>query len=193
MEKCYYEFNINSADVLSVNCTDEFKSIKSGHMFNFHIDDSKRFFTEKFYNIISEFNPVCTLVFVRNFSLPEHYGAHIDTYYDRNKNLIKLPYALNAVIGDSSKMLWYTPKENTTFFTGKTMAATDYQKYRISDLNLIDEYSNFDKLVLVRTDIPHSIETRSNRVCFSIRFINKLDFDQAKKVFTDIFNKYYHD
>jgi hypothetical protein len=101
--------------------------------------------------------------------------AHIDVY-DGNKSQ-PWPFALNWTVfgGEGSTMLWYhLPDKN---FTIKYSSAnTPYADWKISELTECDRHNVGKKLTLVRTGIPHDVNTGSQeRWCISARLKNVAD------------------
>lgn len=94
--------------------------------------------------------------------------AHIDLAPDR---LTIVPGGFNFVIGgQDSSMVWYErPDENIT--VQFTMTGSPFCEWAQSSLKEIDRYTiKENEIVLVRTDVPHTIEMKScARTCVSLR------------------------
>lgn len=121
------------------------------------------------------------------FYKPPHYNvdnAHIDR---STINLVTVAiYGVNLVYDDDqSDMVWYNlPSQGTP-----TRAYTDtlYTPYDMWEASSLDEICRAvlpnNKLILVRTDIPHAIFTgNSERWCISIRFKDRPELDSWEAV-----------
>jgi hypothetical protein len=105
--------------------------------------------------------------------------AHIDI---KSKTPDPCVCAMNWVIGgENSKMYWYnTPNDNKEIeFTGINTA---YLSWHHDTLTECDSHTILDNLTLVRTDVPHRVESANNkRWCISIRIdeSNLNDWDKV--------------
>lgn len=106
--------------------------------------------------------------------------AHIDIKVSVTDPCI---FAMNWVVagGDTSKMYWYhTPSGNREL--RYTEIKTAYLAWDHVTLNECDSYTITNNLTLVRTDVPHRIEsTTDKRWCFSVRVGNTdlVDWDKV--------------
>ena len=96
-------------------------------------------------------------------------------------------YAINHVWDDTrSIMRWY--KQLSQGESNLTTANTPFTSFKEDQVELIEELEfPKNKLILVRIDIPHSVENYSNekRLCLSIRGIPTLKWHDAVSFFKD--------
>lgn len=94
--------------------------------------------------------------------------AHIDldTYNRRERNI----HAINWVIGgNNSKMFWYKDPETAGTLTQSRIWSFTYSWNR-TELTLDDSVNIGTNPVLVRTDVPHCVDSgNTTRWCISIR------------------------
>jgi hypothetical protein len=110
------------------------------------------------------------LLFFRNSNFNRD-TAHIDVVYEPAPTLSIVPGALNFIVGGKdSYMTWYELPEGPVNIQ-ETMAKTPFAEWDKKDLKEIERYKIKEgELVLVRTDVPHSIEMNTdNRWCISLR------------------------
>ena len=99
--------------------------------------------------------------------------AHIDVYPPGTPPVQFLPGAFNYVLqGKGSEMVWYdTPAEPKEVMF--TKAKTPYLEWPILQLEEKDRTEIGEELVLVRTDVPHTVAMgNEGRWCISGRFDN---------------------
>jgi hypothetical protein len=99
--------------------------------------------------------------------------AHVDISMPYTPTIKYVAGGLNFVLqGNGSSMIWYeTPKEYKELQF--TKANTPYLSWLISDLVETDRAEIGNELVLVRTNVPHSIIMGNEpRWCISVRPIN---------------------
>jgi hypothetical protein len=107
-------------------------------------------------------------------------SAHLDVYDgDESK---AWPFALNWTVrgGEGSIMLWYHLPENN-FSVKYSSANTPYADWKLSELTECDRHNVGKKLTLVRTGIPHDVNTGTQeRWCISARLKNasNISWDQ---------------
>jgi hypothetical protein len=101
-----------------------------------------------------------------------HNTAHLDVYDGTNSTA--WPFALNWTVqgGDGSTMLWYNLPDNN-FKIKYSSANTPYADWPLSELTEIDRYNVGKKCTLVRTGVPHEVNTGpQERWCISARLKN---------------------
>jgi hypothetical protein len=106
------------------------------------------------------------------FSRPAHWStgvSHVDLKNDKTPVWFSLNWILT---GKDSEMVWHNPPENYLNSDNiKTTMSNNYNlQWKVEDLEVIEKYKVTDKLVIARTDIPHSIVVKSEpRIAIAIR------------------------
>ena len=121
------------------------------------------------------------MLFYRNVGLGK-FGAHVDILPPGKPPLSYTTGALNFVLGgDDSEMVWYkTPsvQKEVSF----TVAKTPYIEWPISELEEVDRVHIGSRLMVVRTNVPHTIKMgNAPRWCISIRLFenHKLSWEET--------------
>lgn len=159
MEHCYYKTSLDTTNMYDKNW--KYTTSKS-----WDIQMNIVPITDYFIKYLESYGLIfdCTLLFHTKLSVA--YSAHVDLYGTGELSSPGLNYVID---GKDGIMMWYdTPSSFSN--TRKTPAGTDFRKYLIKDLELIESYSIKDELVLVRTDIPHAVVSCNEpRTCISVR------------------------
>lgn len=105
--------------------------------------------------------------------------AHIDILPPGKPPLEFTTGALNFVLmGEGSEMIWYeTPKEPRE--VSFTLANTPYMTWPIKELKEADRVHIGHELMVVRTNVPHTIDmtkAKTSRWCISIRLFQSHKF-----------------
>lgn len=179
---CWYNLNVKSTET-ALNENWSFPPT-SGNYGIWDLDGKiKNIFTQDWIDYMSSIGLKIehVMLFYRNVGLGK-FGAHVDIIPPGKPPLSFTTAALNFVLqGEGSEMVWYkTPsKPKEVEFTS---AKTPYIEWPISELEEADRVNIGSRLMVVRTNVPHTVEMgNAPRWCISIRLFenHKLSWEET--------------
>ena len=157
-------------------------------MDKFFIDynDDRNFITLDFMThlIDAGLQPYYALVFNRQTTENDAQGPHVDAQPDG------IFVALNWAESDGpERMIWYETDEQGVMPVRvpvhDTLPYIPYDKRQVTEIESTPTVG--DAMTLVRTDIPHDIDSKQERISVSLRFHNKWNtWEEAQEFFKGI-------
>ena len=176
---CWYKLNVRST-THSLSPDWRFPEI-SGNYGIWSLDGQiEKMFTQEWLEYMNGvgLNPEHIMMFYRGIG-ERSGGAHVDILPPGKPPLEFTTGALNFVLrGEGSEMIWYeTPKEPRE--VSFTSANTPYITWPIKELKEADRVHIGLELMVVRTNVPHTIDmtkAKAPRWCISIRLFQNHKF-----------------
>lgn len=178
MKNCY-QLNIDISNALK-------EDIVSSRIGNYRVEnityDFDKMFNKEWFDELTE--KVGQIRNVLIFSRPAFWSttvSHVDLKNDKTPVWFSLNWILT---GKDSEMLWHRPPENYLNSDNiKTTMSNNYNlQWKVKELEIIEKYKVTNKLVLARTDIPHSIIVKSEpRIAMAIRPVMSINSNSSWK------------
>lgn len=172
MNQYYVPLNIKTKNVLRPDW-ENIKEIQEFGIRKYPRAEIKSLLNPSFFYVLDTVLPIYTMtVFTTgpNFTTE----THIDIAEIHNGEVLIGCHAINLVVHKGPEigyMRWYKSKKDDGLDVTYTPANTPKLGFEKSNLDLVEEHQINEYVTLVRTDVPHDIETfNSTRICFSIRF-----------------------
>jgi hypothetical protein len=172
MKNCY-RLNIDIANALN----EDIVSSRSGKYLveNFTSNFDKIFKTEWFDELSEKVGQIKNVLI---FSRPAYWSTNV-SHVDLKNDKTPVWFSLNWILqGKDSKMVWHEPPYDYLNCSNlkKTMSNNYNLQWDINELKVIEQYEVVDRLVIARTDIPHSIIVKSEpRIAIAIRPLISID------------------
>lgn len=165
--KCYYRINIDTTNALKQDLIKDRFGKYSVETFTENVRD---LFNKEWMEQLEE--NVGEIRTVLIFSRPPFYSTDL-AHVDLTSILTPVWFSLNwTLTGKSSFMVWHEPPENHLEIKNvrTTMSNNLFLRWPADSLPIIDRVEVTDQMVLVRTDIPHSITVDSEpRISIAVR------------------------
>ena len=166
MNNCY-RINIDVTNALQ---QDIVNSRVGKYLVEYFTHDFDRIFKREWLDKLSE--QVGKIKNVLIFSRPAHWSTNV-SHVDLKNDMTPPWFSLNwTLLGKDSEMVWHRPPDDYLNCQNlKTTMSNNYNlQWKVDELEVIERQKITDKLVMVRTDIPHSIIVKSQpRIAIAIR------------------------